>query len=163
MNPLLQFILSTMMTSGVGDRFGGSNPGDDLTKLMAKLPDPKEKGPQDRLSDAFTQLKNMHKDPALEQAMSTPASGGPSQFDQAQWPYGPVGAPSQAMASSPAVQGQPGVPMPAPRPTEAPQAPPEMSFFQRNAMLQRDPLTGEYLDPAQAASAEQSPFKGLFG
>lgn len=166
MNSLLQFLLSTMMTSGVGDRFGGSNPGSDLVKLMDKLPDPKkESGSQSRLVDAFKQLQSMHKDPALEAAMAIPSSNTPtpSPFDNAQWPFGPVGAPSQANAQAQPQQAAPqGVPMPAPRPQEAPQPPPEMSFFQRNAMMQRDPLTGEYLDPAQAAQAAQSPFKGLF-
>lgn len=160
MNSLLQFLLSTMMTSGVGDRFGGSNPGSDLVKLMDKMPS----ASQSRLVDSFKQLQGMHKNPSLEQAMNIPSSNTPtpSPFDNAQWPFGPVGAPSQANASAPTTQVPPSVPMPAPRPQEAPQAPPEMSFFQRNALMQRDPMTGEYLDPAQAAQAAQSPFKGLF-
>lgn len=46
------------------------------------------------------------------------------------------------------------VPMPAPRPAEAPAPTSDpMSFFMRNAYLQKDRDSGEYLDPTYAARA----------
>lgn len=57
------------------------------------------------------------------------------------------------------------VPMPMPRPAAAPQPAPQqaapmpqqadVSWFMRNAQMQRDPLSGEYLDPRLAALAQQ--------
>jgi len=72
-----------------------------------------------------------------------------SPFDNAQWPAGPVGAPSQAQASTA-------------RPPEADQNP-IMGLFQRSVALQKDPLTGEFIDPAAAAKARPNIFHGLFG
>lgn len=54
---------------------------------------------------------------------------------------------------------QPHVPMPTARPAQAPQAPQAltpMSFFQRNAAMMRDPVTGMFIDPANAARAHAS-------
>jgi hypothetical protein len=45
------------------------------------------------------------------------------------------------------------IPMPQPRPAEAPSP---MGFFQRNAYLQKDQESGEYLDPTFAAKANAS-------
>jgi hypothetical protein len=42
--------------------------------------------------------------------------------------------------------------MPQARPADAPQAQPDTSFFMRNALLQRDPMTGQLLDPSAASS-----------
>lgn len=56
--------------------------------------------------------------------------------------------PQQAMAQAP-----PSMPMPQPRPAAAPQAQPEMGFFQRNAAMMRDPVTGMLIDPQGAAAA----------
>jgi hypothetical protein len=44
--------------------------------------------------------------------------------------------------------------MPQARPAEAPQAQsqPDTSFFMRNAMMMRDPASGELIDPSGAAS-----------
>lgn len=44
----------------------------------------------------------------------------------------------------------------------APVAPPSLSWFQRNGMEQRDPETGQYLDPAMAQRA-MAQGGGLFG
>lgn len=51
---------------------------------------------------------------------------------------------------------QPHVPMPTARPTHAPQALTPMSFFQRNAAMMRDPVSGMFIDPANAARAQAS-------
>lgn len=113
--------------------------------------------PMDRIKDAFTALKDMHKggEPALDASqmpwlssltfpMKAPASQG--------FPQSPMNA--QAQAPSP-------VPMPMPRPAEAPQGDPMMSAFQRNAALQKDPNTGEFLDPEAAQGADPGIFKAL--
>lgn len=112
--------------------------------------------PMDRIKDAFTALKDMHKDngPVLDASqmpwlssltfpMQAPASSG--------FPSAPMNANAQAS-----------VPMPMPRPAEAPQQEPMMSAFQRNAALQKDPMTGEFLDPEMAAKAGPGIFQGLF-
>ncbi|WP_456723053.1 hypothetical protein [Bradyrhizobium sp. USDA 4350] len=44
------------------------------------------------------------------------------------------------------------MPMPQPRPAEAPQAQPDTSFFMRNALMMQDPNGGGYIDPQGAAS-----------
>lgn len=124
----------------------------------------KHSAPIDRIKAAFEALKDMHKGSnQTETAFTAPPSSGPSPFDNAQWPYGPSGAPTdppkpllmQAQAQAP-------VPMPAPRPSIPQDSPAAMGFFQRNAALQRDPLTGDYLDPAAASKADAGVFKGLF-
>jgi hypothetical protein len=56
--------------------------------------------------------------------------------------------PSASASPSPVA----GVPMPRARPEEAPQPEPDTSFFMRNAMMMRDPVTGELIDPQGAAS-----------
>lgn len=125
----------------------------------------------DRIKQAFEALKGMHKGPdQTEAALTATPTNGPSPFDNAQWPVGPVGAPGQAQAS----MAPQGAPMPQPRPQEAPQpqmAPPQpqapqdpvmQGFFQRNAALQRDPISGDYLDPTAAQAANPGIFKGLF-
>jgi hypothetical protein len=38
------------------------------------------------------------------------------------------------------------------RPAEAPQAPPDTSFFMRNALMMQDPNGGGFIDPTGAAS-----------
>ena len=54
--------------------------------------------------------------------------------------------PSTDVAARPIAEPQnpaaPQVPMPAPRPQEAPQAPQEIPWWQRNAMMQQDPGPG---------------------
>ena len=161
MNPL-QLLMLALQSKGLADPFSGSH-SDDLVALTKELKAAQEnkKGgtnPLDRLKDAFSQLKDMHKDdPALAQANPLGSSNsGPSPFDSAQWPYGPVGAPSQAQASAPApVPHAPApAPMPAPRPAEAPQAPtsnPFADFFARNTAMMKDPVTGDFIDPQAAA------------
>ncbi|MCP1937393.1 hypothetical protein J2R95_003188 [Bradyrhizobium japonicum] len=65
-------------------------------------------------------------------------------------------APPQTPAPAPtAPQAAPvPVPMPQARPAEVPQAQPDTSFFMRNAMMQRDPSTGELIDPSGAAGVK---------
>lgn len=137
----------------------------DQAKLNAE-----DKTPIDRIKAAFSALKDMHKGPdQTEDKVSRLASSdGPSAFDSAQWPFGPLGAPSQAMARAQAsVNPMPSVtsvPLPRPRPeaASAQDTSPIMSFFQRNAALQKDPITGDYLDPQAASRADAGIFKGLF-
>jgi hypothetical protein len=40
------------------------------------------------------------------------------------------------------------------RPAAAPPPQPQMNFFQRNAAMMRDPQTGAFIDPANAAIAQ---------
>lgn len=49
-------------------------------------------------------------------------------------------------------------PMPRPRPQQPQpaQAPQEMGFFQRNAAMMQDPVTGMFIDPGAAAQAQAS-------
>ena len=106
--------------------------------------------------------------PAAPQDPSVPALGGLGLFPapgatpmdwakMAQWknpdqPAAPAPAPQPAAAPSPAPQAS--VPLPQPRPDAAPQAEPDMGFFQRNAMMMRDPITGAFIDPTGAATAQ---------
>lgn len=94
-------------------------------------------------SDPMTAGGAVANGPGLPQA----SASGPSPLDTAAWPFGPVGAPSHAS-----------VPTPQPRPAEAPQpeAPSPMGWFARNTAMQRDPLSGDFLDPASAQRAEVS-------
>lgn len=46
--------------------------------------------------------------------------------------------------------------MPQPRPAAAPQAQPDTSFFMRNALMQRDPASGQLIDP-QGSSQVRGP------
>jgi hypothetical protein len=83
----------------------------------------------------------------------TLAPNAPSPLDNAQWPAGPVGAPAPSQAGpGPA----PAPPMPAPRPPEAPAPTPDMGFFQRNSAMMRDPSSGQFIDPTNAANASQA-------
>jgi len=69
----------------------------------------------------------------------------------------------QMSPPSPMAQAM-GVPMPQPRPQEAPQGQGDISWFLRNAYNQRDPNTGETIDPEMAQKYEaKNPFAGLFG
>jgi hypothetical protein len=158
MNPILRLLLGTAYSSGIGERSGFGE--GDLKSLTDALKAEKDKespkmAPMERIAAAFDMLKNMHQ--SAPQAQVSP-------LDNAQWPFGPVGAPSQAQAQAPHPPQAPQVPMPMARPQEAPQAdqPALMSFFERNNALQKDPMTGEYLDPTAAAKASPGIFQGLF-
>jgi hypothetical protein len=62
----------------------------------------------------------------------------------------PMPQPRPQMAQAP-------MPMPQPRPAQAPQAPQPsspMGFFQRNAAMMQDPVTGGFIDPRAAAQAQ---------
>jgi hypothetical protein len=79
-------------------------------------------------------------------------------FGQVLPPQQPAPSPPPAAAPNPvapAVSQAPSVPTPMPRPDAAPQAPPDMSFFQRNTAMMRDPVTGAFIDPTAAAQAQQ--------
>jgi hypothetical protein len=180
MNPLMLLLGAQNVTHGIGQPQGYGT--DDLRGLTDALAAYKKtagedksddksptQSPIDRIKAAFDSLKDMHKGPdqTPENTAMLAGPNSPSPFDTMQWPYGPVGAPSQAQGASPpaAPQGPSGVPMPQPRPEGAPPPPdqgPMMSFFQRNTALQRDPVTGEYIDPASAAKANPGVFHGLF-
>lgn len=174
MNPLLRFLLGTVLQRSTDltteqatpALWGG--PEDAMANFDSASKRAAGRSPADHIRDAFRQLKDMHKDPALEQAMTTPPPaspftvGGhtpmpsprpmdtPSPLDTAQYPFGPVGAP-HAMAQA------------APRPAEAPPGPP-LDLMQFNTAMMRDPSTGEFIDPRAAQTAEMhNPFKGLFG
>jgi hypothetical protein len=184
MNPILQLLMGTTMSKGIGDRFGGNQTSDlkNLTDAYAQslgpnsayasfrqaagpesTDKPPAQSPMDRIKAAFDSLKDMHKGPDQTAANTgVLPQNGASPFDNAQWPYGPVGAPSQAQASVPQQTPSQGVPMPMARPADAPQANPMMSLFQRSAAMQQDPLTGSYIDPASAAKAQPNIFQGLF-
>lgn len=172
---MLKWLLSSLMASGAGERFDGGT-GGDLASLTSALKAEKDKnkgeGQLSRLNDAFKQLKDMHKDNAPfdfenaqwpygpigapSQAMAQ--ADGPSPLDNAQWPHGPRGAPSQAMAAA-------HVPMPMARPAEAPQASsPIADFFARNTAMMKDPNSGQFIDPSAAAKHGGSPIlNGMFG
>jgi hypothetical protein len=81
------------------------------------------------LKDAFSQFPGQTQQPPAMEDMH--------------WPYGPVGAPSGTTQAA--------TPNAAPVP-EAPQPQPDTSFFMRNAMMMRDPATGQFIDPSGAAS-----------
>jgi hypothetical protein len=72
-------------------------------------------------------------------------------FNPPMMPQAP--APAPAAAPPPAAAPQAAVPMPVARPAAAPQP---LSWFQRNAALQMDPMGGGYIDP-QAASQVRGP------
>jgi len=183
MNPLLRMIGMYGWGKGIGERYGGSETSDlkSLTDALAaykrgaasgdqflnnKSEDnsPPQQSPMDRIKAAFESLKDMHKGPnqTPENISMLAGPNSPSPFDNAHWPQGPVGAPSQAQAPMPQ-----SLPMPQPRPAEAPQPQPEnpmMSLFQRSAAMERDPLTGEFIDPQAGAKANAQPgiFHSLF-
>jgi hypothetical protein len=81
-------------------------------------------------------------------AMPSPAEQVASRFPQtmAQAPAGPQAQPT----------GGAPVPMPMARPAQAPQPQPQMGFFQHNAAMMRDPVTGQLIDPQGAARAQAS-------
>jgi hypothetical protein len=94
-------------------------------------------------------------------APAAPVPQGPQQMPW--WMNGPSPVASHGFAPQPAPQAQPAAqtaapqsapmaPMPQARPTDAPQAQPDTSFFMRNALMQRDPVTGQMLDPSGASS-----------
>lgn len=175
-------IMGTVWSKGIGDRYEDPG-GEDFKKLVGAYGQQKqlrhnaydafkdavkagdqfsttaddgksEDKPMDRIKAAFDSLKNLHKSPDEQRP----------DFESFNWPQGPIGAPSTSMASAPT-----SVPMPLPRPAEAPmqqpveQPGPLMSLFQRSAAMQRDPSTGDFIDPAAAAKAQPGIFHGLFG
>lgn len=90
------------------------------------------------------------------------ANAQPSPLDNAQWPPGPVGAPSQAMAQVPQ---QPPAVIPGPQNAPAAPAPQEPGFLDRlNTGLQSlghggsiiGALTGNLTDPTSIAKAQQT-------
>jgi hypothetical protein len=67
------------------------------------------------------------------------------------FPFVPMPHPRPQMAHATAA-----VPMPQPRPAaaDAPAPTAPMTWFQRNAAMMRDPITGQFIDPAAAARAQ---------
>lgn len=65
--------------------------------------------------------------------------------------YGPLNGMDQPPMA--AAMAQAPTPMPMPRPPEAPQQEAPISWWMKNAMMQQDPTTGQYLDPEMAAKA----------
>lgn len=126
-----------------------------------------EVSPQKRIMDAFEHYKQ-------SKTVELPDRSPQERINEA---FGIAGMPPQAQpvpqAPSPPMQQLPLPPserkftelpprnaQPAPQPAPAPVEPPAgLSWFQRNAMLQRDPETGAYLDPEMAQRAQ----RGLFG
>jgi hypothetical protein len=153
----------------IGDGRPDNSPGD-LSALTNAFRDARlakqGSGSQDRLVDAFKQLKDMHKE---DPATPMQAPNVPNALDNAQWPFGPIGAPSQAQASAPQAHA-PIVPTPMPRPADAPQPPqaqaqgnPFADFFKRNTAMMQDPNGGGYIDPQAAAQAGPGILSHLFG
>ena len=64
----------------------------------------------------------------------------------------PMAAASYYPSKTPSPSPAAGVPLPRARPEEAPQPQPDTSFFMRNALMMRDPATGDFIDPQGAAS-----------
>lgn len=61
-------------------------------------------------------------------------------------------SPGPAVQTARPTLPNPQVPLPQARPAEAPQPEPDTSFFMRNAMMMRDPTSGDFIDPTGAAS-----------
>ena len=79
---------------------------------------------------------------------------GNTPMENSQWPTGPVGAPTPAAPQAPAVTSG-GPHQPIFTGPQLPQSSPDtLSAWQRNAALQRDGLTGDYIDPTNAARAD---------
>jgi hypothetical protein len=84
---------------------------------------------------------------------------GPTPLQTAQATPAPLPSPpalSAQVMAAPATSPAPAVPTPAPRPPEAPSQAPDMSWFQRNAAMMRDPSSGAFIDPTNAESAQAS-------
>ena len=113
--------------------------------------------PQGRINRGFAQFGPAGQMPQPTAPMlptpPTPAPvdmGSPAPAPQATTP---PALSAQALAPPAAPQG---VTMPMPRPAEAPQAPPDMGFFQRNSAMMQDPTNGGFIDPEGAARAQAS-------
>jgi hypothetical protein len=117
--------------------------------------------PIDRIKAAFDAMR------AHQQQPNVMGMGGPAHPD-ANGVYGPDAtmmgqpAPGPMNLASHGVVNVPDLPRPAPQ-----EEPPQPGFFMRNALAQRDPEGGGYLNPEMASKAMSgmggSPFAGLFG
>jgi hypothetical protein len=118
MNPsLLSFLLRTALGSSASLTPGQANPalwGSPAEFPIGETKEEKKPDPQiDRIKQAFEALKDMHKGPnQTAAAFTTPPSSGPSPFDSAQWPYGPVALRRRLMPAA--------LPQHAPMPDAAP-------------------------------------------
>lgn len=117
--------------------------------------------PQDRIDQGFSQF-NLTPNQRVAGGFgslptATPNARVAQGFDTMQ-PWLPQNNPSRGFPQAgPPVMAQGGgggVPMPQPRPASDPQADPQMNFFQRNSAMMRDPSTGAFIDPANAAIAQ---------
>jgi hypothetical protein len=115
------------------------------------------------LTDAYKQarLAKQAGMPPVQPLDDAPQRGVPPQPQLPWWASGdmtkmfpgatpPVPMPQPRPPEAP--QAAPHVPMPMARPAEAPQPQPDTSFFMRNALMMQDPMGGGYIDPAGAAS-----------
>jgi hypothetical protein len=84
----------------------------------------------------------------VSQSGPFPQNGLPS------WAQNQPVAPSAGFNPQPRPAAAAAVPMPQPRPASAPQPDPGMNFFQRNAAMMQDPMTGQFIDPTNAAVAK---------
>lgn len=130
--------------------------------------------PNGRVARGFDQFGPMAAPPAPQPQTPVPAMGGlglfPGAPQMAQSPLQtavatPSPLPGDTPPQPPALSAQAmippaapphGVPMPTARPADAPQAPPDMSWFQRNAAMMRDPSSGAFIDPVNADRAQAS-------
>jgi hypothetical protein len=116
--------------------------------------------PIDRIKAAFEAMR------AHQQQPNVMGMSGPAHPD-ANGVYGPDAtmmgqpAPGPMNLASHGVVNVPDLPRPAPQ-----EEPPQPGFFMRNALAQRDPEGGGYLNPEMASKAmhgSANPFAGLFG
>lgn len=156
---LLRYLLgpeAAMLTMGDGRPDNSASDIQALQKAYAQARAQKQAAAQGSLGTPMPPVQAMDDAP---QRGVTPAqlpwwvngqSPAPSQgFPQARPQQTPV-------AQTPAPQSAPVVPVPQARPASAPQAQPDTSFFMRNAMMMRDPSSGQLIDP-QGASQVRGP------
>jgi hypothetical protein len=149
----------------------------DPPDVDAKAINPTIKAPQSNLPSVPISQPSKYdvpQAPAAAPAQPVPALGGLGLFPaadakpldwlrSAQQNYKPVanpwpsGAPDPQVASPGATPPQPAaVPLPQARPAEAPQSPPDTSFFMRNALMMQDPNGGGFIDPMGAKSVTRA-------
>jgi len=116
--------------------------------------------PQDRIDQGFSQFQLTPNQRVAGGFGSLPTATPNARVAQGfdtMMPWLPQNNPSQGFPQAgPPVMAQGGnsVPMPMARPAQAPQPQPQMGFFARNAAMMRDPSTGAFIDPTNAALAQ---------
>lgn len=94
--------------------------------------------------------------PPTQSAAPPPPQAGPALAPQAPPQQAPQINPNGSIAGAAGPTSVGGAPLVA---QNAPTPQPDMSFFQRNAAMMRDPMTGQFIDPTNAAQA-QSQIRG---